>query len=664
MPPKAVPARPRPTLDGDNAVAVDVLVDILKQIRNDNRLGRSGRDENEREREQEFLRVTRGTYPQDDYLIDDDLFSPDDRTLISAADAAKVVVRRRRRLERQASLERRGEIATTPPSSTTVVTGTSKRRFADPGGRVPKRPRPSKVPSVAGAADDDGGGSEGLPGGSGDLQEITLTSIIEQLRREDSLLRHLFLQTLAFNYEAWLNKIAELQASIKQRRPNIVEQLERRRSRSTSSTGSSRSGSTGSEDDDGGGGRGTARHADADDIQQQEEHDDEILWERSTRIGSTLRTELTILSYVQNRPVRGSIGEEARATVNGYVQRMLTGMARLDALVGLLSLKDNVAVLLLTNWLTSRDNTARKLFGDHRNILLYGDPGTGKTQSATLLREVLRGAGIIVDLPPGVLHNYGRSELVAAYAGQTAIKFRRAFAENWGTMMFIDEFYTLNSGTGADEFGEEGIGALVKLTEDYKGQVLVVGAGYKKLIQTRILAVNEGLNSRFPYKWVLPNYSAAQLFRILVDSFRAERVRLDTETTRPTDGNETPPITTTPTFTPPPAPPSPPKPLRALDTENVEEILRDLTKRADASGFFQKKNARGARALTIAIDTQRQRRLFSAVLPLNNDERYNANAPVVAVDVYRGFASWVFQSQDAHVVYLDERVDALVGDTD
>jgi len=660
---KGVPAKPR-VADDNRELAVDVLVDLLRQIRTDERLGRAGRDaEEERLDEQTLLHVAAGTYAQDDYVVDDEKFDIADRRLVSAAVAERILARRRRRLAREASQAQRAEQG---ESSSTTTTSGAKRRPKDPVQQqqpAPKRPRSTRMltnvsTETLTTTDTEEDGTE-----DGDeLQEITLGSLIEQLRRPESLLRLLFVRTLVANFEAWMAKMLEVQAGIASRRQNDPNSMSssspttQRTTPSDSSTSASSSHSNTSSE-------GRRPKGDDDDIKQQEEHDDEILWQRTTRFTAVLSGELTQLKAYLNRSARTTNSDSVRGLVESYAKQAIDAMQRLNSLVGLVSLKDNVAVLLLTTWLSSSDNATEKLFGDHRNILLYGDPGSGKTQSATLLREILYAIGVLIDVPGGTLHAFGRSELVAAYSGQTSIKFRRAFVENWGGMMFIDEFYALNSGSGSDEFGEEGINALVKLTEDFKGQVLVVGAGYKRLIQQRILDVNEGVNSRFPYKWTLPNYSAPQLYRILLDTFRVDNLRLDKGTTAAS------------TQLPPPPPPPPQAPLslpappsaasqRRLDTNNAEEILRDLTQRAEKSGFFKSQNARGARALTIAINTQRQRRSFVRLLPLNANARFNENEAVTAVDVYRGFASWVQQSQDAHVVYLDERVDALVGELD
>jgi len=660
----APPAAP-PIIEGDSNVALRVLMDLLTQIRRDERLGRPTRDGQAAEAEAAFASATRGSFPQNDYVIDDGTSS-----LAGNANASKIQRRRDRRVQYALNLAKRSEEL---PGG------------GGAGGTGSKRGRESQTTTVArkgakGAAssrksDDDDGSAGGSGDGDSGMQEVTLEAVIEQLARDDSLLRSLFLETLANNYEAWLIKIIEMQAAIKERSPDVD---------SFDAASGKRKPKTGTRKDGGGG--GSAEEKRKDELKMAQERDDEILWDRMTRIAADLRTEnQNLLLYSTREPPAPGTAPRVRRegtdpigdAVLGYVDRVLVQLRELSALVGLVSLKDNVAILLLTTWLTSRDNTSRKLFADHRNFLLLGNPGVGKTKSAILLRNILRSIGVLVDHRATTLTTYSRAELVASYTGQTAPTVRRAFVENWGSSLFIDEFYSLitnepGGGGGGDEFGEEAVSALVKLTEDYKGQVVVIGAGYKDLIQRRVLASNPGLNSRFPYKWTLPTYSAAQLNQIQLDWFREENVSFGggaggdislTSSTTSMGGAQTPALTT-----PSPSPAAPPPSSRAkqllLRITDPIVILRDLTAGATAAGFFSEQNARGARALSIAVDTERQRRLARAVISMTRTEAYNANAPVLAVDVYRGFANWIYQSQDTHVVYLDDSVDALVGDTD
>ena len=47
-------------------------------------------------------------------------------------------------------------------------------------------------------------------------------------------------------------------------------------------------------------------------------------------------------------------------------------------------------------------------------------------------------------------------------------------------------------------FGKEAIDTLVKLIEDYRGEIVVILAGYKKREMADFIKSNSGLESRFP----------------------------------------------------------------------------------------------------------------------------------------------------------------------
>ena len=67
-----------------------------------------------------------------------------------------------------------------------------------------------------------------------------------------------------------------------------------------------------------------------------------------------------------------------------------------------------------------------------------------------------------------------RSELVAGYLGQTAVKTAEVVASATGGVLFIDEAYSL---TG-DQYGEEAVDTLVKEMEDRRDDLVVIVAGY------------------------------------------------------------------------------------------------------------------------------------------------------------------------------------------
>ena len=142
------------------------------------------------------------------------------------------------------------------------------------------------------------------------------------------------------------------------------------------------------------------------------------------------------------------------------------------------------------------------------NMIYTGNPGTGKTTVARITANMLKEMGV---LKGGQLIEADRSKLVAEYVGQTAIKTTEIFKDALGGVLFIDEAYALSA--GGDNFGKEAIDTLVKLVEDYKGEIVVILAGYKKEMK-EFLTANSGLESRFPISIDFPDYSAEELFDI------------------------------------------------------------------------------------------------------------------------------------------------------
>jgi SpoVK/Ycf46/Vps4 family AAA+-type ATPase len=185
-------------------------------------------------------------------------------------------------------------------------------------------------------------------------------------------------------------------------------------------------------------------------------------------------------------------------------------LKELEELVGLSDIKNEVKSLI--NF--AKVNEIRKAKGLPTvslslHSVFFGPPGTGKTTIARLISKSFKSLGI---LKKGHLIETDRSQLVAGYVGQTAIKTKEVLDKAIDGVLFIDEAYSLSSD---DDFGKEAIDTILKYMEDNRDRLIVIVAGYENEMGNFINS-NPGLKSRFNKYFNFPNYSGSELLDILL----------------------------------------------------------------------------------------------------------------------------------------------------
>ena len=83
-----------------------------------------------------------------------------------------------------------------------------------------------------------------------------------------------------------------------------------------------------------------------------------------------------------------------------------------------------------------------------------------------------------------------------------------------GGVLFIDEAYALGNKEKRDSFAKECIDTLCEGLSDHKDQLMVIIAGYETDLKNCFFAYNQGLNSRFPWRFKTDDYKAPELNKI------------------------------------------------------------------------------------------------------------------------------------------------------
>lgn len=188
----------------------------------------------------------------------------------------------------------------------------------------------------------------------------------------------------------------------------------------------------------------------------------------------------------------------------------------LQSIIGLEHVKDMVRTLYRQELINKKRKEINPAFKHEQslNFIFTGNPGTGKTTIARVIADLFKSIQV---LKKGHLVEVSRSDLVAGYIGQTAIKTEKVFRRALGGVLFIDEAYALAQG-GENDFGKEAIDTLIKLIEDYRGSVSVILAGYEDAME-EFLRMNEGINSRFTNRLHFDDYSVDELYSIALNIF-------------------------------------------------------------------------------------------------------------------------------------------------
>jgi len=150
---------------------------------------------------------------------------------------------------------------------------------------------------------------------------------------------------------------------------------------------------------------------------------------------------------------------------------------------------------------------------DYMHTVIYGPPGTGKTEIARILGKLFSKLGILSN---GTFKKVTRSDLIAGYVGQTSLKTRTVINESLGGVLFIDEAYALGNNEKKDSFSKECIDTICEALSDNKDNLMVIIAGYENELKECFFNYNQGLESRFTWRFKTDAYTGEDLYNIFI----------------------------------------------------------------------------------------------------------------------------------------------------
>jgi SpoVK/Ycf46/Vps4 family AAA+-type ATPase len=211
-----------------------------------------------------------------------------------------------------------------------------------------------------------------------------------------------------------------------------------------------------------------------------------------------------ILQLCKDYPVKKNVEYNINMRAIHKIEEPLT---ELNNMIGLSHLKLSIMDQILY-FIQNLHKDGNRKSNDFMHTVIYGPPGTGKTEVAKLMGKIFSKMGV---LPKNVFKKAVRADLIAGYLGQTAIKTKDMIKDCLGGVLFIDEAYALGNPEKRDSFAKECIDTLCEALSDHKDNLMVIIAGYEEELKSCFFDYNQGLDSRFTWRFKTTDYNAEEL---------------------------------------------------------------------------------------------------------------------------------------------------------
>lgn len=251
-------------------------------------------------------------------------------------------------------------------------------------------------------------------------------------------------------------------------------------------------------------------------LQLQEQQQKECQPKKKVEIHASVSSLQDLIDIVDNHMY--SEEEEYNIDLKSLTS-IKTELIELNNMIGMEKLKVSIINQLLyfiqDLHIRKADNTENGIaVSEFKHTVICGPPGTGKTEIAKIIGKMYSKIGI---LKKNIFKKVTRNDLVAGYLGQTAIKTKAVITECLGGVLFIDEAYSLANGNNdLDTYSKECIDTLCESLSDCKEDLMVIIAGYEDELNRTFFAANQGLESRFIWRFTIDDYTPKELSRIFM----------------------------------------------------------------------------------------------------------------------------------------------------
>lgn len=227
-----------------------------------------------------------------------------------------------------------------------------------------------------------------------------------------------------------------------------------------------------------------------------------------SQLDSIVSQSLQNKLVLSNFPIYAKVMEQKFSPIS-IPEPTQEGMSNLNQLIGLQSVKQKIVQIINAhnNLKNIPINLNISTYSNH--MVFTGNPGTAKTTVARIVGQIFKENQI---LSVGDFYELSRSDLIQPFVGWTSKHIHEVFEKAKGSVLFIDEAYSLMD-SGYNGYGEEAISTIIQEMENNRDNIVVIFAGYPEKME-KFINSNPGLKSRIKHFVQFDDYSATELLKI------------------------------------------------------------------------------------------------------------------------------------------------------